>query len=137
MLGERPGQPEFVTLSMDGEALLGATTEEYEVWLIAVDHIRERQEAAAKAVAQESPQEQAAAWAPLFKGPRPSKTLREMWAHGLARNPATPDDLRAGLPYGGFYGWPSVPPCCRRFDAGDKVSTQQPGQVPGTMKIHP
>ena len=99
VLGERPGQPEFLTLSTDGNSLLGATTEEYDVWLIAVDHIRERQEAAAKAAAQESPQERAAAWASLLSrpGPRPSGRLRESWAQGLALNPSTPDDLRAGL----------------------------------------
>ncbi|WP_242587152.1 hypothetical protein [Streptomyces sp. MST-110588] len=31
VLGDRPGEPEFVTLSTDGGALLGATCEEYEV----------------------------------------------------------------------------------------------------------
>ncbi|WP_055524782.1 hypothetical protein [Streptomyces graminilatus] len=97
VLGERPGQPEFVTLSLDGQTLVGATAEEDEVWLIAVDRIRERQEAAAQSAAQESPQERAAAWASLFRGPMPTPRLREMWAHGLARNPATPDDLLARL----------------------------------------
>ncbi|WP_232789509.1 HEAT repeat domain-containing protein [Streptomyces jeddahensis] len=97
VLGERPGQPEFVTLSMDGNTLLGATTEEDEIWLIAVDQIRERQKAAAQVAAQETPQERAAAWASLLQGSGPSKRLREIWAHGLALNPATPDALRAGL----------------------------------------
>lgn len=97
VLGEWPGQPEFVTLSMDGDTLLGVTTEEDEVWLIGVEHLRERQEAAARVAAQESPQERAAAWTSLFQGPGPSKRVREMWAHGLALNPATPDDLRARL----------------------------------------
>lgn len=46
---------------------------------------------------EETPQEQAAAWASLFRGPGPSAGLRRAWAHGLARNPATPDDLRGGL----------------------------------------
>lgn len=97
VLGERPGQPEFVTLSMDGDTLLGATTEEDEVWLIGVRHLRERQETAALAAAQESPQERAAAWTSLFQAPGPSERVREMWAHGLALNSATPDDLRARL----------------------------------------
>ncbi|MBC6457913.1 hypothetical protein [Actinomadura sp. HBU206391] len=44
MLGDRPGQPEFVTLSTDGGALVGVTTEEFEVWLIAVDGLEQRQE---------------------------------------------------------------------------------------------
>lgn len=97
VLGERPGQPEFVTLSTDGNSLLGATTEEYEVWLVAVDRIRERQEAAAQARAEESPEERAAAWASLRRGPAPVGRRRELWAHGLALNPSTPDELRASL----------------------------------------
>ncbi|MGY5125391.1 PE-PGRS family protein [Streptomyces nigrescens] len=70
---------------------------EYEVWLVTVDRIKERQEAAAQTKAQESPQERAAAWASLLQGPRPPGRLRELWAHGLALNPSTPDDVRAGL----------------------------------------
>ncbi|RLV04430.1 hypothetical protein CTZ27_10755 [Streptomyces griseocarneus] len=42
VLAERPGQPEFLTLSPDGEALLGVTTEEYDVWIVAVDRLGER-----------------------------------------------------------------------------------------------
>ncbi|MFB6435540.1 PE-PGRS family protein [Streptomyces sp. NPDC056411] len=97
VLGERPGQPEFVTVSTDGTTLIGATTEEYEVWLIALDRLPERQEAAARAAAQETPEERAAAWTTLCHGLRPSGRVRDLWAHGLARNPAVPDDLRAGL----------------------------------------
>ncbi len=97
VLGERPGQPEFITLSEDGNSLLGATTEEYEVWLVAVDRIRERQEAAAQARAHESPEERAAAWASLLRGPAPVGRMRELWAHGLALNPSTPDALLARL----------------------------------------
>ncbi|MFF0711401.1 hypothetical protein ACWEVM_07100 [Streptomyces bauhiniae] len=36
LLGPRPGQPEFVTMSPDGESVLGVTCEEYEVWFVAV-----------------------------------------------------------------------------------------------------
>ncbi|MEV7109095.1 HEAT repeat domain-containing protein [Streptomyces atroolivaceus] len=97
VLGERPGQPEFVALSMDGDTLLGATTDEDEVWLISVEHLRERQETAARVAVQEGPRELAAAWKSLVQGPGPSKKVREMWADGLALNPATPDDLRARL----------------------------------------
>lgn len=97
VLGERPGQPEFVTLSADGNTLIGVTTEEYEVWLVTMDRIGEWQEAAAQAAVRETSRERDAAWAALFQGPGPSKRLREMWAHGLALNPATPDDLRVGL----------------------------------------
>ncbi|MFE4309467.1 PE-PGRS family protein [Streptomyces sp. NPDC056891] len=97
VLGERPGRPEFVTLSTDGDALIGATTEEYDVWLVALDRLKERQEAEARAAATETAEARAAAWERLFRGPMSSQRLREEWAHGLARNPAVSEDLRAGL----------------------------------------
>ncbi|MGW1224078.1 PE-PGRS family protein [Streptomyces sp. NPDC001515] len=97
VLGERPGQPEFLTLAPDGSALIGVTTEEDEVWLTLLDDLGERQEAAAREAARENPREREAAWATLFQGPGPTERVREMWAHGLALNPATPDDLRARL----------------------------------------
>ncbi|MFI5801892.1 hypothetical protein [Streptomyces sp. NPDC051561] len=69
VLGERAGRPEFVTLSLDGEVLLGATAEEYETWLILVEGISARQQAAAEAAVRESPGERGAArfhfWRPL------------------------------------------------------------------------
>ncbi|MFJ2953598.1 HEAT repeat domain-containing protein [Streptomyces sp. NPDC087270] len=97
VLGERPGQPKFVTLATDGGTLVGVTTEEDEVWFTLLDHIAERQEAAAQVAARETPREREAAWAALLQGPGPSTRVREMWAHGLALNSATPDDLRARL----------------------------------------
>ncbi|WKX68645.1 PE-PGRS family protein [Streptomyces sp. XD-27] len=97
VLGDRPGQPEFVTLSADGDALLGVTCEEYEVWLIAVDRVKERQEAAAQAAARETPQAGAAVWASLCRGPAPTAKLRASWADGLALNTAAPDDVLHGL----------------------------------------
>ncbi|MFD9818818.1 PE-PGRS family protein [Streptomyces violascens] len=97
VLGERPGQPEFLTLSTDGSTLLGVTTEEDEIWFVVLDRLHERQEATARAAARESPEERETAWAELFRGPGPSERLRELWAHGLALNPATPDGLRARL----------------------------------------
>ncbi|MGH4030954.1 HEAT repeat domain-containing protein [Actinomycetota bacterium Odt1-20B] len=42
-------------------------------------------------------EEEATGWAVLTEGPAPSERLREMWAHGLARNPAAPAGLRAHL----------------------------------------
>ncbi|MFF0739388.1 HEAT repeat domain-containing protein [Streptomyces sp. NPDC004111] len=90
VLGERAGRPEFVTLSLDGEVLLGATAEEYETWLVLVDGIPARQEAAAVAAAKESPEEQEAAWEALFRGPKPIQRLRDAWARGLAFNSAVP-----------------------------------------------
>ncbi|MER5961445.1 PE-PGRS family protein [Streptomyces sp. NPDC002057] len=122
VLGERPGQPESVALSTDGTTLLGATTEEDEVWFMLLDHVVEWQEATAQAAGQETPCERDAAWAAFLRGPghgpgpgglvrgtgtapassprpgpRPPARLRESWAHGLALNPATPDHLRARL----------------------------------------
>ncbi|MFD8814523.1 PE-PGRS family protein, partial [Streptomyces sp. NPDC059627] len=94
VLGERPGQPEFVTLSLDGDALVGATTEEYTVWLVAVDRIRERQEESARAAAAETDEDRAAAWEALFRGPGPTQKLLDAWALGLSLNPALPTDLR-------------------------------------------
>ncbi|MFF1716778.1 PE-PGRS family protein [Streptomyces sp. NPDC058268] len=101
LLGDGAERPElatgFVTLSPSGGALLGVTTEGAEVRLVTVSGVRERQEAAAHAQARETPRERAAAWASLFRGEKHSDGVREAWAHGLALNPATPDDLRGDL----------------------------------------
>ncbi|WFB11220.1 PE-PGRS family protein [Streptomyces sp. LX-29] len=97
VLGDRPGKPEFVTAAPDGEALLGATTEEYETWLVVVDRVTERREAAARAAARETPEQRAAAWAVLSRGPRPRGRLREAWANGLGGHAAAPDDVRHDL----------------------------------------
>ncbi|MEU5436060.1 hypothetical protein AB0G73_22145 [Streptomyces sp. NPDC020719] len=48
VLGERAGQPEFVTLATDGSTLIGVTTEEDEVWFTVLDHLAEHQEATAR-----------------------------------------------------------------------------------------
>ncbi|MCT9075435.1 PE-PGRS family protein [Streptomyces fulvoviolaceus] len=97
VLGDRPGQPEFLTLSPAGDTLLGATTEEHAVWLVAVDRIKERQEEAAQAAGRETPEERAAAWESLFEGPKPTQRLLDAWARGLSLNPATPKELRPRL----------------------------------------
>ncbi|MFC4517907.1 PE-PGRS family protein [Streptomyces ehimensis] len=97
VLGERPGQPEFVTLSADGDTLLGVTTEEYEVWLIAVDALGRRRRAAAEAAARGTPQERDMAWASLFSTPGPMKRLAQPWALGLSRNPAAAEDVLQDL----------------------------------------
>ncbi|MEU6371974.1 PE-PGRS family protein [Streptomyces sp. NPDC046909] len=94
VLGERPGRPEFLTLSLDGDALVGATSGEYDVRLVAVDRVEERQEEDARAVGRETAAERAAAWESLFSGPEPTKALLESWAGGLSLNPATPGELR-------------------------------------------
>ncbi|MFD8997876.1 hypothetical protein [Streptomyces abikoensis] len=96
-LGERPGQPEFITLSADGDTLLGLTTEEDEVRLVAVDGLGRRHRAAAEAAFRETPQEHNAAWASLFSGPGPVKRLAELWALGLSRNPAAAEDVLLDL----------------------------------------
>lgn len=93
VLGVRPGQPEFLTLSLDGDAMVGATTEEYAVWLVAVDRLRERREAAARAAAEETPEDRAAAWERLFQGPKPTEGVLDAWADALSLNPATPKEL--------------------------------------------
>ncbi|MEV8314523.1 PE-PGRS family protein [Streptomyces sp. NPDC059900] len=41
--------------------------------------------------------ELSAEWAALFQGAEASADVRDGWAHGLALNPAAPDDVRAGL----------------------------------------
>ncbi|MEU9323101.1 PE-PGRS family protein [Streptomyces canus] len=97
VLGPRPGQPEFLTLSLDGDTMVGATTEEYAVWLVAVDRLRERHEEAARAAGAETPEERAAAWETLFRGPQARGQLLDAWANGLSLNPATPKELRSKL----------------------------------------
>lgn len=97
VLGERPGEPKFVALSTDGDSLLGTTSEDDGIRLVVVDRMRERREAAARATARETPEERAVAWESAFEGLDPSERLLTSWANGLALNPATLDDLRAGL----------------------------------------
>ncbi|MGW2628752.1 PE-PGRS family protein [Streptomyces chattanoogensis] len=93
VLGDCPGRPEFITLSPNGTALLGATCEEYDVRLIAVDRFAERWEQAAIAAARETPQEREAAWAMLSWRIRPPERVRQAWADGLALNEAAPEDV--------------------------------------------
>jgi hypothetical protein len=110
VLGPRPGQPEFLTLSLDGDTMVGATTEEYAVWLVAVDRLRARREAAARAAAEESPQDRADAWEALFRGPQPRGKVLDAWASGLWRNPAIPKELRYELWEKSRYGLYSAMP---------------------------
>ncbi|MEU0942971.1 PE-PGRS family protein [Streptomyces canus] len=110
VLGPRPGQPEFLTLSLDGDTMVGATTEEYAVWLVAVDRLRGRREAAALAAAEESPQDRADAWERLFRGPQARGKLLDAWANGLSLNPALPKMLRSQLWERSSYGMYSVMP---------------------------
>ncbi|MGA5198209.1 PE-PGRS family protein [Streptomyces exfoliatus] len=94
VLGDRPGRPEFVTLSVDGETLLGVTCEEYEVWLVAVGGLRERREEAARAAAQETPEGREAAWASLTGARlRPTKRLWGEWVEGLGFNAGASDEV--------------------------------------------
>ncbi|WP_406730603.1 PE-PGRS family protein [Streptomyces sp. NBC_01794] len=110
VLGERSGQPEFVAVSTDGDALLGATTEEYEVWLIAVDRVKEQQEEAARAAARETAEEREAAWSSLSLGPGPTERLRQVWADGLGLNPAASEDvLRRLLGQSLHFLWRKLP----------------------------
>ncbi|WP_242587151.1 PE-PGRS family protein [Streptomyces sp. MST-110588] len=67
-------------------------------WLIAEGRVKEwRERTARQAAAPRTAQEQEADWARLFRGPGPGPRLRTLWADGLARNPATPEDVRHGL----------------------------------------
>ncbi|MFF7948250.1 PE-PGRS family protein [Streptomyces griseorubiginosus] len=104
VLGPRPGQPEFLTLSLDGDAMVGVTTEEYAVWLIVVDRLREQREAAARAAAEETSEDRAAAWERLFQGPKPTDKVLDAWADGLSLNPATPEELWPRLADRSGYG---------------------------------
>ncbi|MFC8359787.1 PE-PGRS family protein [Streptomyces griseorubiginosus] len=103
VLGPRPGQPEFLTLSLDGDTMVAATTEEYAVWLVVVDRLGERSEAAARA-AEETPEDRAAAWERLFQGPKPTEKVLNAWANGLSLNPATPKELWPRLADRSGYG---------------------------------
>ncbi|MEU7576415.1 PE-PGRS family protein [Streptomyces sp. NPDC041068] len=94
---ERPGRPEFITISADGNALIEVTVEKGEARFVVLDRIPEQREAAARAADQETPAEREAAWTALLDGPAPSERLSEIWAKGLARNPNLPDDLRVVL----------------------------------------
>ncbi|MGA5069024.1 PE-PGRS family protein [Streptomyces exfoliatus] len=94
VLGDRPGRPEFVTLSLDGESLLGVTCEEYEVWLVAVGGIRERREEAARAAARETPEKREAAWESLTGARlRPTKRLWGEWVEWLGFNDGASDEV--------------------------------------------
>ncbi|MFF7049872.1 PE-PGRS family protein [Streptomyces griseorubiginosus] len=110
VLGPRPGQPEFLTLSLDGDAMVGVTTEEYAVWLIVVDRLREQREAAARADAEETREDRAAAWERLFQGPKPTEKVLDAWADGLSLNPATPEELWPRLADRSGYGMYRVLP---------------------------
>ncbi|WP_031475275.1 hypothetical protein [Streptomyces bicolor] len=93
VLGEGPGRPEFVTVSLDGDTLVGAATGERSVRLVVVDRLRERREEAARVAAEETPQEREAAWAALLEAAEPTERLLESWANGLSLNPTTPKEL--------------------------------------------
>ncbi|MFC9283978.1 PE-PGRS family protein [Streptomyces collinus] len=90
VLGERGGRPEFVTMSPDGATVLGATSEEYEVWLIAVDHFPAWVESWAEALARECPQARESGWQAVTRWKTASQRLRSAWREGLALNPAAP-----------------------------------------------
>jgi hypothetical protein len=91
-LGPRPGRPEVVALSLDGEQLLAATCEEYEVWLVAFARPAELPLARRAAADRSTPDETQR----YFEGLRRLRSLgqvRVAQLHGLAANPAAPDDV--------------------------------------------
>ncbi|MFD5429436.1 PE-PGRS family protein [Streptomyces sp. NPDC127084] len=87
-LGPKPGQPEFVAMSLDGESVLGATTEEYAVWFIAIAPFTDWLESSAQARAVESAEEREAGWNSVLRGKTAPARLRGAWREGLARNRA-------------------------------------------------
>ncbi|MCX4767339.1 PE-PGRS family protein [Streptomyces sp. NBC_01275] len=98
VLGELPGsQPEFVTTAVDGDTVVGVTAGEDGIRVTVVDRIAERVEAEARAAAEETEQERAAAWEALFEVPENGDKLRARWVNGLGGNPGVPDDLRVDL----------------------------------------
>ena len=92
-LGPKPGQPEFVAMSLDGESVLGATSEEYAVWFVAVAPFTDWLEASAQVRAAESVEERAADWNTIMRWKTASAGLRSAWRDGLARNPAAPSSV--------------------------------------------
>ena len=62
LLGPKPGQPEFVAMSLDGGSVLGSTTEEYAVWFVVVSPFAQWLEASAQAQAVEGPEERETGW---------------------------------------------------------------------------
>ncbi|MER8029582.1 PE-PGRS family protein [Streptomyces bauhiniae] len=88
LLGPKPGQPEFVTMSPDGESVLGVTCEEYEVWFVAVAPFGDWLEAWAREWAAESPEQREAGWDIVLRRKTGSARLRGAWREGLAANPA-------------------------------------------------
>ncbi|MGW4287565.1 PE-PGRS family protein [Streptomyces sp. NPDC004673] len=88
-LGPKAGQPEFVTMSPDGEGVLGVTCEEYEVWFVAVAPFTDWLEASARERAVESPRERESGWEIVLRR-KGLAWLRGAWREGLAANPAAP-----------------------------------------------
>ncbi|MYV41791.1 PE-PGRS family protein [Streptomyces sp. SID1328] len=97
LLGPGSGQPEFVTMSPDGESLLGVTCEEYEVWFVAVAPFTDWLESSAR----ERAVEREAGWDVVLRWKTASGRLRGAWREGLAGNPAaSPAVLRRLLDVG-------------------------------------
>jgi hypothetical protein len=90
LLGPKAGQPEFVAMSLDGESVLGATTEEYAVWFVVIAPFTDWLESSAQARAAESAEERKANWNTILRWKTASAGLRGAWRDGLARNRAAP-----------------------------------------------
>jgi len=90
LLGPKPGQPEFVAMSLDGESVLGSTTEEYAVWFVVVSPFSHWLEASAQAQAVEDPKERETGWRTFLRWKAASPGLRREWRSGLTSNRAAP-----------------------------------------------
>ncbi|MFF9359771.1 hypothetical protein [Streptomyces griseoluteus] len=82
LLGPRAGQPEFVTMSPDGESVLGVTCEEYEVWFVAVAPFTDWLQSSARGRAME----REAGWDVVLRWRTASARLRRM-APGAGQKP--------------------------------------------------
>ncbi|MFA3877720.1 PE-PGRS family protein [Streptomyces sp. MMCC 100] len=86
LLGPKADQPAFVAMSLDGESVLGVTTEKYAVWFLAITPFSDWLESSAQARAAESTKERETDWNTILRRKTASARLREAWREGLARN---------------------------------------------------
>ncbi|MFD6024130.1 PE-PGRS family protein [Streptomyces griseoluteus] len=84
-LGPTAGQPEFVTMSPDGESVLGVTCEEYEVWFVAVAPFTAWLESSARERAADGRE---AGWDTVLRRRTAAARLRGAWREGLGGNPS-------------------------------------------------
>jgi len=77
-------------MSLDGESVLGSTTEEYAVWFVVVEPFTDWLEASAQIQAAQTPEGREADWGIVLRWKTASPALRRAWRDGLARNRSAP-----------------------------------------------